>query len=522
MTVILALVATLGLTAFGFLVAHRLLPLVLRVALRAFGWDLRLTPLMARRVKRFRSIRRGYWSFVLITSMFATSLFLELIVNNQALLIHYEGRYDSPALRQWANKWIPFVHIPEYLSADEWGFARPGRIDYRSYEPDALGRIIAEEEASLAQARTEFSTISPPEHGAPSRPIEPIEPVKPPEGASDEELKAYRKARSKWRKAHSEWETDLQMWELENAHFLKNPEKSRREFEAKQADYQAAERALLAREDSLASLRILRETMEGGRAWRLMPLYPYGPQEEILDIDGDPPYRPGEGGLILGASDNGSDVLVHLAYGFRISFLFAVLVGGIGYSIGTLVGGLMGYYGGTIDILMQRFVEIWESIPFLFTLMILASIVKPGLLVLALLLIILRSWIGITYTIRGEFYREKAKDYVQAAIAMGASDWKIITRHILPNSLVPIVSYAPFGIVAYISTLVSLDYLGYGLPPGTPSWGYLLKQGQDYIIPYPHLIIVPSIALAATLFCVVMIGESVREAFDPKVFSRLR
>ena len=127
-----------------------------------------------------------------------------------------------------------------------------------------------------------------------------------------------------------------------------------------------------------------------------------------------------------------------------------------------------------------------------------------------------------TYYMRGEFYREKAKDYVQAAIAMGCNNWTVMMKHILPNSLVPVVTFAPFSIVGYITTLVSLDYLGFGLPVGTPSWGILLDQGMKYIKYYPHLIIIPSVALALTLFTVVMIGEAVREAFDPKVFSRLR
>jgi microcin C transport system permease protein len=211
-----------------------------------------------------------------------------------------------------------------------------------------------------------------------------------------------------------------------------------------------------------------------------------------------------------------------MLYGFRISLAFALVVAAIGYAIGVIVGGIQGYYGGWIDILSQRFVEIWGSIPFLFTIMIIASLITPSFVLLVAMMVVLQSWLGITFYIRGEFYREKAKDYVQAAIGTGVADWKIIVRHILPNSLVPLVTFAPFGIVAYIGALVSLDYLGYGLPPGTPSWGALLRQGLDNVRFYPHLTIIPTTALAATLYAVVMIGEAVREAFDPKVFSRLR
>ena len=154
--------------------------------------------------------------------------------------------------------------------------------------------------------------------------------------------------------------------------------------------------------------------------------------------------------------------------------------------------------------------------------MILASITQPGFFLLAGMLVILRSWLGITYYVRGEFYREKAKDYVQAAIGTGVSDRKIMVKHILPNALVPVVTYAPFDVVSYMLVLVSLDYLGFGLPPQTPSWGYLLEQGRRYVTSYQHLILVPTIALAGTLFCVVVVGEAIREAFDPKVYSRLR
>jgi microcin C transport system permease protein len=154
--------------------------------------------------------------------------------------------------------------------------------------------------------------------------------------------------------------------------------------------------------------------------------------------------------------------------------------------------------------------------------MIIASIMEPGFLILAILLVVLRSWLGITYTIRGEYYREKARDYVQAARAIGVRTPKILFRHIFPNALVPVVTFMPFGIVAYISSLVSLDYLGFGLPPGTPSWGTLLRQGFENIQNHPQLIFYPILAFSLTLFTVVMIGEAVREAFDPRKYSRLR
>jgi len=199
-----------------------------------------------------------------------------------------------------------------------------------------------------------------------------------------------------------------------------------------------------------------------------------------------------------------------------------VLVALVGFTFGISVGAIMGYFGGWIDILVQRFIEVWSSIPFLYTMLILASIVDPTFLLLVVMLVLLRSWLGITYTIRGEFYREKARDYVQAARAIGVSNAKIMARHIFPNALVPVVTFMPFAIVSYIFVLVSLDFLRFGLPPHVPSWGRLLRVGSENIVNHPELVYAPILAVAGTLFCVVMVGEAVREAFDPKLYSRLR
>ena len=178
-----------------------------------------------------------------------------------------------------------------------------------------------------------------------------------------------------------------------------------------------------------------------------------------------------------------------LAYGFNVSLTFALIVLVVSYVVGVLVGALLGYFGGKLDILGQRVIEIWSSLPFLYTIIIVSSIVVPIYipgrnlvlqpsfwLLIAILAVF--DWMGITYYVRGEFYREKAKDYVGAAIAMGVSEPAIMFRHILPNALTPVVSFAPFAIVANISALVALDFLGFGLPAPTPSWGELIGQGM--------------------------------------------
>src|SRR5262245_46067261 len=263
----------------------------------------------------------------------------------------------------------------------------------------------------------------------------------------------------------------------------------------------------------------------------LMPLIPYGPNESLLDLPGTPPNPP-SAQHPFGTDDRGRDVLVRLAYGFNISLTFALLVALVGNLTGIAIGASLGYFGGRVDIFGQRGIEIWSSLPFLYVVIIIGSVIVPIYIPgryqllqpsLWLLVVILAAfdWMGITYYIRGEFYREKAKDYVGAAIATGVSEPGIMFRHILPNALTPVVSFAPFEIVANISALVALDFLGFGLPAPTPSWGELIGQGMENLTIW-WLVFFQLGVLFLTLLLVVFIGEAIREAFDPKEFSRLR
>ncbi len=491
--------------AAGFLLTHRVIPFVCVRLGRLAGYRMRMTPMMAKRIQRFKTIKRGYYSFLLITTLFVVSLFLELIVNDKALLISYEGTWSSPAVCEWVSG-LPFVDRTDFRSRLDYGLDGKGPVHYRKFRS-----YTRDPELILVATRQELDKVRRQAAGI-TRPVEPkpfsrVKPVKPQADASEEAQEAYEDALDEY--------TEEQEDHLD----------AQADYTDALEDYQFQTADVRTVEQTFRRLEVIRDNFRGGKARILMPLYPFSATERLLDLPGTPPHPPQlANGHYLGVTDNGADVLAQLCYGFRLAILFALICASVGYTTGVLVGGVMGYYGGWIDIGIQRFIEIWGSIPFLFTMMILGSIIKPDIVVLATILIILRSWLGITYTIRGEFYREKAKDYVSAATAMGVSDWKIITRHILPNSLVPVVTFAPFGIVSYIGVLVSLDFLGFGLPPGTPSWGYLLQQGNEHIVneAYRFLIFVPSIAFAATLFCVVMIGEAVREGFDPKVFSRLR
>ncbi len=450
----------------GFVLTTYVLPWFFRCFLRILGYPAEFSPVTQKRIRRFRAIRRGYWSFKLITVLFVTSLFLELIVSSKALMIRYEDRTAYPALCEWLNMAWPFGEVSSFNKKSDFGQIGESEVDYRQFAiyaaHPALMRKDLEKERTALTAEKEAYLAEHPTPGPDARRFE---------------VRRYERAMKRFGKRGE---------------------------------------TLLALEKNLA-------VFEGGRAGCWMPVYPVGPGDLRYDLKSNPPNRPSlEEGVPLGTDMSGRDVVPLMLYGFRISLAFALVVAGLGYGFGILVGGVQGYYGGWVDIVTQRVVEIWGSIPFLFTIMIIASIVQPSFWILAVLMVVLTSWLGITYYVRAEFYREKAKDYVQAAIGSGVSDWRIITRHILPNALVPVVTFAPFGIVAYIGSLVSLDYLGFGLPPGTPSWGALLRQGLENVKFYPHLTIIPTVALASTLYTVVMIGEAVREAFDPKVFSRLR
>ncbi len=357
------------------------------------------SPVTIKRVKKFKNLKRGYYSFLIILTLFVLSFFNEVLINNKALLVSYKGRISAPAFKSLLKN-IPLFGraFNDYYSSKGFGLEKGAKLNYRMLK------------------------------------------------------KKY--------------------------------------------------------------------AAEGEGNWVLMPPYPYGPYESLLDeLEGEPPTAP-EASHWMGTDDRGRDVFARLIYGFRISILFALFVVSMSYAIGITIGACLGYFGGKVDILGQRIVEIWSSMPFLYTIMIVASIWEPNFMMLAFILAGFR-WMGMSYYVRGEFLREKSRDYVSAAISIGADDKTIIFRHILPNALTPVISFAPFAVVASISSLVSLDFLGFGLPAPTASWGELMGQGLANLTSW-WLVLAPFGALFGTLLLISFIGEAVREAFDPKQYARLR
>ena len=258
---------------------------------------------------------------------------------------------------------------------------------------------------------------------------------------------------------------------------------------------------------------------QGRNNWVLMPPVPYGPLENDLKPGYFPPYAPSfETGHYLGTDQTGRDVLARLVYGFRIAFAFAFLLLLCNYLIGIAVGCAMGFWGGIFDLLFQRLIEIWNMVPNLYIIMIVASIVVPNFWILAIVMVTF-GWTQMTWNMRTSTYKEKTREYVLAARALGASSPRMIASHVIPNTISVIVSFIPFSIAGGIFLLTALDYLGFGLPPPTPSWGELLAQGQNHIVTSPWIILSVGIAISIVLVMVNYIGEAVREAFDPKKFT---
>ncbi len=385
-----------------------------------------LSPLIIKRIKKFRSFKRGYYSLLIIGITYLLSFFAELIINGNALLVKFDGK-----------KFITLYNDVS-LKKDIFSKAIKAKEDYFRYKnlPGTDTLNLSDEKLTTLKSKYEL----------------------------------YDRIKK----------------DFDNHRILRN---------------------------------IFQEQKRGD--WVLLAPYPYGPNENLLDELGDrnPPTAPDKRNL-LGTDDRGRDVLARLVYGFRIYMTFSLLLTLTSYIIGIFFGAILGYYGGKVDFLGLRFIEIWASIPFLFTVMVISSIMIPNFTILIVILSLF-EWISMARYIRAEFLREKSNDYVHAAISIGVSDRKIIFSHILPNSLTPAISFLPFTIIIGIDILAALDFLGFGLPEPTPSWGQLLSQGISNLSSW-WLTLSPMVAMFLTLMLIAFIGEAVREALDPKIYSRMR
>lgn len=252
-------------------------------------------------------------------------------------------------------------------------------------------------------------------------------------------------------------------------------------------------------------------TTEGNKAF--FPFNKHSFNSINLEIDGPVPSPPTPEN-ILGTDDRGRDVFARLLYGFRLSVLFGFFLTLVGTVVGIVAGSLQGFFGGKVDLYFQRFIEIWSSMPELYLLIIFASIFKPSVLLL-LILLSLFSWMGLSDYVRAEFLKGRNMEYVKAARALGVGNVTIMYRHLLPNGMTPVITFLPFRMSAAILALTSLDFLGLGVPPSTPSLGELLSQGKANIDAW-WLSLSTFIVLVGMLILLIFIGEALRETLDPR------
>ena len=257
----------------------------------------------------------------------------------------------------------------------------------------------------------------------------------------------------------------------------------------------------------------IRQRITEGGNWALYTLNPYGPNTLNYFAEQPNPAPPSAANW-LGTDDRGRDLLAQLIYGFRVSVLFGLALTAVGVVLGVAAGAVQGFFAGKIDLALQRFIEIWGSMPELYLLIIFSALFSPSIALL-LLLLSLFGWMGLSDYVRAEFLRNRQLDYVKAARAMGVPNGQIIWRHILPNSMTPVVTFLPFRMGAAILALTSLDFLGLGVPPGTPSLGELLSQGKNNIDAW-WISLSTFAALVCTLLLLTFMGDALRDALDPR------
>ena len=258
---------------------------------------------------------------------------------------------------------------------------------------------------------------------------------------------------------------------------------------------------------------LVRARITEGDNWALYTLNPYGARTITYYTPHPFPSPPSRENW-LGTDERGRDLLAQLLYGFRLSVLFGLALMAIGMVVGVITGAIQGYFGGKTDLAFQRFIEIWEAMPELYLLIIFSAIFAPSVALL-LILLSLFGWTNLSNYVRAEFLRNRQMDYVRAARALGVGNGRIMWRHILPNSLTPVVTFLPFRMSAAILALTSLDFLGLGVPPGTPSLGELLAQGKQNIDAW-WISIITFLVLVVTLLLLTLMGDALRDALDPR------
>ena len=537
------------------------------------------SPITKKRLLRFRHLRRAWWSFCLFVVLYVLTLGAELFCNSRPLAMRFQGRWYFPAFRFYPDDAFTGSGLQtraDYLNlerqgtlADAWVLWAPVRNDpYRIVEPEELAPELREQvrlnlqprvagvtfapDGAIQQA-TGFDLLAPESSETPENPETPESPENPanlrdcwvlPEdfdaqlasrwaGEATESLSIHLrpKPKSGWPAVElrfagasarrggrktlrarifeeftEQTHTGDLRWEF--AREAELPRRGVKEFEELPPELREkiiSARAMVRGGEAFP----VEEVQLGRRTYRL-----------VVEMEAARyPFRPVKGHW-MGIDDAGRDVFARIFYGLRIALNFGMILVLCSLAGGTFVGMLQGYLGGKVDIFGQRFIEIWSALPFLYVMILMGSIYGAGFLLL-LVCYALFNWIGISYYMRAETLRLRHLPYVEAAKCLGLSGWRITLRHILPNALVPLITFFPFSLVGAIGSLAAPDYLGFGLPTPTPSLGELLSQAQTQREAW-WLVLYPSLALFIVMLLGVFIGEGVRNSFDPRRQQRLQ
>jgi microcin C transport system permease protein len=434
-------------------------------------------PLTLKQLARFKAIRRGYVSFLLLVGFAALASLDGFIVGKRALVVRYEGHY-----------YFPFV--TQALPATTFGLKDESETDYRKLQQQ------------FRDTKSANWVLLPPVPYDPMLDTPEVIAVLHEKGGliySDEspqafDGRAYTVFRDKPAQKRQEFifrhglkQGEMRGWNAAG----EQAEKAKYEkgIQVKYTDYSDGKAAAL-------------EGQAGDKLYAV--IYPPSPPSWTHKH-------------FLGTTSTGGDVLAILFGGWQQAIIASILYVSFVFTVGVIVGGTLGYFGGLYDLIGTRLIEIWSVLPFLFIVMIVSSIVSPSMFVLVSI-ISMFSWMGTTIYIRTAAYKEKARDYVASARLLGAGTGRVIFKHILPNSIAILVTLAPFEVAAIITSLAALDFLGFGLPPEYPSWGRLLHEGTEDFN-YPWIVSSAFFAMTTALVLVTFVGEAIREAFDPKKFT---
>lgn len=447
-----------------------------------------LKPMTQRRLQRFKSIGRGYWAFVILMALILFACLDQLVVGKRALIVKYNGEIYFPALMQ---------------------------TTYKNKDFGITGNI-AESEVDFRDLQKKFSAE---EGNWVIMPIVPFDPTKDMVSAISKDVEI------KDGLVYNTLSKSLYDGQAATLYFDDDPEAVHMRYK-----YRKGKRVGEATGKNIKRQTVYTATYVEGEI--VSERYTgEGTKEDFLNQETSDLrrifYSPSPTSIkdkhYLGTDSKGNDIVAYLYGGLQVNLKAAAIYIPIVYILGISIGLLMGFYGGTADIIIQRVIEIFSNIPFLFVILILSGLVPDEYKGLGMILTILVifGWMGLTYLMRTAALKEKARDYVAAARVMGASTPRIIFKHILPNSVAIIVTVVPFSVSSVILALTSLDYLGFGLPPRYATWGSLLQDGLANLSS-PWIVGWAFFMLVLVLILVTFIGEAVREAFDPKKFTTYR